>query len=158
MWSLGKVFDWQKDFLDGCESVNSLFHISCHIFSLPETTVKHSTPCTATHLITHLTAKNMKGQSNYLKCTILIFHVRDQKYIHWKKCWCDQCNGQGKNGGYGGDNFTFPLTLIFANIYPAERQNSLKQTEGNVLLLPYLCSNTDFRTCFKVPGGTLYVK
>ena len=147
--------------------MKSLFHISCHIFSLcvhfhshllPETTIKHSTHCTATHSIKYLIAKNMKGQNNYLKCTILIFHVRNQKYIHWKKCWCDQCNGQRKNGSYGGDNFTFLLTLIFANIYPAERQNSLKQTERKVLLLPYLCSNTDFRMCFKVPSGKLYVK
>ena len=76
----------------------------------------------------------------------------------WPRIGLPAVPDQGKNGSYGGDNFTFPLTLIFANIYPAERQNSLKQTEGNVLLLPYLCSNTDFRTCFKVPGGTLYVK
>lgn len=27
-----------------------------------------------------------KHSHTYLKCTILIFHVRNQKYVHWQKC------------------------------------------------------------------------
>lgn len=58
--------------------------------------------------------------SPYLKCTILVFHVWNQKYVHWQERWCDESNGQRKNCCDGRNHFTFPPTLILAHINPAE--------------------------------------
>lgn len=91
------------------------------------------------------------GSNTYLKGPILILHVRYKKDIHRQECWCNKCNCQGKNRGYGRNYFTFPPTLVLADINPTESQNNLKRSRQKSYCNKYV-------TCTVLPTLDLFIR